>query len=307
MINRRFSREKVIQVLYSYALGGTPDVEAVERSVRLGFKKIEGLYLYQLSFFVALADYFAFRFEKGKKKLLPTEEDLNPDTRFIRNRVIEYIRNSDVYKNSSSRKFNWRDNEALLKNLYDKIITSEPYQEYLLSEDNLAEDVDYLRRLYKNRIAENHTYRDLCEGRSIFWACDYNSVSYWIYEQIKGFGTERNDIFIEDYTEDLELSIKLCRETIIHRDEYRKIVYERFDDWEPERVAVIDRIILVTAVTEFIHCPSIPIKVTLNEFIEISKRFCSEKTHTFINGILHKVAVDLLEKGIIRKTGRGLI
>ncbi|MDR2556949.1 MAG: hypothetical protein LBC49_04470, partial [Bacteroidales bacterium] len=205
MINRRFVREKVVQTCYAYHMKGIANIEIADKAMTAGFKEIANLYLYNLSFIVALRDYFNMRFEIASKKFIPTEKELNPNTRFIRNRVIEYIKNSPKYQSiSECYKFNSHENIVLLKNLYEQIIKSEPYQIYLESEDNLAEDVDYLRRLYKNRIVPNETFRDMCKERSLFWASDYSSVAYWVYEQIKGFGTERDNLFMKDYSGDLE-------------------------------------------------------------------------------------------------------
>ncbi|MDR1739273.1 MAG: transcription antitermination protein NusB [Bacteroidales bacterium] len=308
MINRRFIREKVVQTLYAYVLGGITSIELADKTMDTGLKKTEELYLYHLSFLVALSEYFDNRFEIAKKKFLPTKEELNPNTRLVRNRVIEHIKNSDVYKNmNDAYRFNWHENEILLSNIYNQIIQSDSYRSYLKSEDNLKEDVDYLCRLYKNKIVENDTFREICEESSIFWASDYYSISYWVYRAIKEFGTERQDLLIDNYDEDLKFSIKLINEAILHIDEYQKIVYSYLENWEPERVAIMDKIILITAVSELIHFPSIPVKVTLNEFIELSKYFCSENTRIFVNGVLHKISVQLSEQGIIKKTGRGLI
>jgi N utilization substance protein B len=288
---------------------GLSDISTADETITTGFKEIENLYMYNLSFIVALGDYFDMRFEMASKKFMPTEKELNPNTRFIRNRVIEHIRNNLVgyYRKNESCRFRISENEVLLKNLYEQIIRSEPYREYLESEDNLMEDVDYLRRLYKNRIAPNEMFRDMCKEKSLVWAADYNSVSYWVYERLKKFGTESNDIFMKDYSGDVEFGTKLFNKAYLHRREYRELVYERLENWEPERVALLDRIIMITAVAEFVHFPEIPIKVTLNEFIEISKVFCSQKTRIFVNGLLHKIAVDLTEQGVIKKSGRGLI
>jgi N utilization substance protein B len=287
---------------------GISDIITADKAMTRGFKEIASLYLYNLSFIVALNDYFRMRFELASKKFVPTEKELNPNTRFIRNRIVEYIRNSAKFQSAEEcYKFNARENIALLKNLYEQIINSEPYKIYLETEDNLAEDVDYMRRLYKNRIVPNETFRDMCKERSLYWAADYNSVAYWVYEQIKGFGTERDNLFMKDYSGDLEFGIKLLNETLLHKDEYREVLYSRLENWEPDRVALLDRIIIITAVAELVHFPQIPIKVTLNEFIEISKIFCSEKTRIFVNGLLHKISVDLTEQGVIKKSGRGLI
>jgi N utilization substance protein B len=308
MINRRFVREKVVQTCYAYHLGGITSIEVADKSVIAGFKEVENLYIYNLSFLVALSDYFNNRFEIASKKFIPTEKELNPNTRFIRNRVIEHIRNSPTYKSiNDCYKFNARENKTLLKNLYEQIVVSRPYQEYLESEDTLIQDVDYLRRLYKNKIVTNETFHDICEEHSLFWASDYCSVTYWVYEQIREFGVERYDIFMRDYSADLEFGIKLLNETLLHKNEYRDMIYARLKNWEPDRVALLDRIIIVTAIAEFIHFPQIPIRATLNEFIEISKNFCSEKAYIFVNGLLHRISVDLQEDGIIIKSGRGLI
>jgi N utilization substance protein B len=287
---------------------GVSDISRADKAIEVGFREIENLYKHNLSFIVALGDYFNMRFEMASKKFMPTEKELNPNTRFIRNRVIEHIRNTPDYHIEDERcKFRVSENEVILKNLYEQIIRSEPYREYLESEDNLEQDVDYMRRLYKNRIVPNEMFRDVCKERSLFWAADYNSVAYWVYERLKKFGTEADNLFMKDYSGDVEFGKKLFNKTYLNRAEYREMVYARLENWEPERVALLDRIIIITAVAEFIHFPEIPIKVTLNEFIEISKIFCSQKTRIFVNGLLHRIAVDLTEQGVIKKSGRGLI
>lgn len=317
MLNRRFIREKLVQSLYSFYQGGSETYQASEKNMLHGIQKLHELYILHFSLLVALSDFAKKRSEDAKLKHIPSKEDLNPNTRFIENRLIEQIRRSPVYIiKHNAYKCDWSQEESLLRKLLMEIQENSSYQKYIESEVNdYASDQEFLSKIYKKKIATNATLHTLCDDKSIYWASDYDSVCFWVLQSIKNMQEDDVDAIspsfapTDDYgkNEDIEYAKLLLQKTILHQEEYDKIIFDRLQNWDAERVALIELIILKTAIAEFINFPSIPIKVTLNEYIEVSKRFCSEKSRSFVNGLLNKIAIDLQEEKLIKKSGRGLI
>lgn len=315
MLNRRFIREKVIQSLYSYYQGGINDSVVCEKNMLQGLVKIYKLYIYNLSVIVAISDYFKDRFEMGKKKFIPTEDDLNPINTFPHNRVIEQIRHCPRFELPNSEyKFSWNQYEDLLKRMYNEITASVIYKEYIANPDSFENDKVFLQKVWKKKISTNPLFQSICEDASLEWVSDFDSVAYWVYLSIKK-AEEENDNWIpdnfsklgENESEDISFGKKLLEKTLLHDKEYEQMIVKHIENWESDRVAVIELIIIKAAVAEFINFPSIPVKVTLNEYIEISKRFCSEKSRIFVNGLLNKLCDELIANKMIKKTGRGLI
>ncbi|MEG1573404.1 MAG: transcription antitermination factor NusB, partial [Bacteroidales bacterium] len=314
MLNRRFIREKLVQSLYSFYQGGSETYQTSEKNMLYGIQKLYELYILHFSLLVTLSDFAKKRTEDGKLKHIPSKEDLNPNTRFIENKLIEQIRKSPVYIfKSNAYKCDWSQEENLIRKLLSEIQESSVYQLYLANEVNdYASDQEFLAKIYKKKIASNNTLHNLCDDKSIYWASDYDSVCFWVLQSIKNMQEDNDEAISVSFiptdengkNEDIEYAKLLLQKTILHQDEYDKIIFDRLQNWDAERVALIELIILKTAVAEFINFPSIPIKVTLNEYIEVSKRFCSEKSRSFVNGLLNKIAIDLQEEKLIKKSGR---
>ncbi|MEG1717387.1 MAG: transcription antitermination factor NusB [Bacteroidales bacterium] len=313
MLNRRFVREKTVQALYAFYQGGSENAVTCENNMLAGLQKTYELYICQFSFIVALSEYFNEKFSIGKQKFVPSDSDLNPNTRFPDNLAILHIRNSPIFQlKNESYKFNWESKKDILKSVYNDIIRSTIYEEYISSKETptFTADQDFLCKIFKKKIANNSAFHAFCEEQSIFWICDFDSVSHWVSLSIKGMKENESECLEPAFSkedEDIQFAKTLLQKTLLHDNEYQKLIFERLENWDADRVAMIELIILKAALTELINFPSIPIKVSLNEYIEVSKRFCSEKSRIFVNGLLNKLASDLTESKIIKKSGRGLI
>lgn len=176
--------------------------------------------------------------------------------------------------------------------------------------DVFNRDKEYIKRIYKRKISTSETMRSFCEARSIFWESDYESATFWVYSTLN-----RMDLLQENNVdpgwskddEDVKFGCNLLERTLLGQKEYDAYVAARLLNWKPERVGVMERALLCTAVSEMLNFPSIPVKVTLNEYIELAKRFCSPESAAFINGVLNKIVVDLKAENKLKKSGRGLL
>ena len=315
MFNRRFIREKVIQTLYAFYQGGVESGTVCEKNMLFHLQQIYELYVCHLSFLVGLSEYFHQRADLAEKQFIPAPDALKPIDLLERNEVIRQLVASPRFSlpNEACR-LDWRSQESLFKTLYDEILTSPFYKEYAEAPHSFENDRTFVQKLYKKKIVPNAVFRSLCDDKSITWAADYESVSYWVYTSIKKAETDDDSWIAEnfarsgkDQSEEVAFGKQLLEKALLHGDEYEPLIAELTENWETERIAVMELIILKTAVTEFVHFPSIPLKVTLNEYIEISKRFCSEKSRIFVNGLLHKLSAELQSRQMIKKSGRGLI
>lgn len=315
MFNRRFIREKVIQSLYAFYQGGSENGRVCEKNMLFHLQQIYELYIYHLSFIAALAEYFHGRVGLTEKQFIPAPDALKPIDLLNDNDVIRQICECPRFTlPNEAFRFNWHQQESLLKTLYDEILAAPFYQEYVSAPRSFENDRTFVQKLYKKKIVPNPVFRSLCDDRSIIWAADYDSVAYWVYTSVKkaeaGDDSWIPDNFARtgtDESEEVAFGKQLLEKTMLHGAEYEPLIAEMTENWETDRIAVMELIILKTAVTEFVHFPSIPLKVTLNEYIEISKRFCSEKSRIFVNGLLHKLGAELQSRQMIKKTGRGLI
>lgn len=317
MLNRRFIREKVVQSLYSYYQGGEDNVGSTSKNLKFGIQKIHELYIFNFSLLLELVHFSAQRLEDGKNKHFPSEEDKNPNYKFVSNVVLQKLENNSVFQvKNAALKFNWKEHESFIRTLLQQITESSTYQSYMEgSTRSFEEDKEFILRIYKKKIATSKSFYQLCEEKSIFWASNFDSVCVWVMETLKNL-QEEDDNFIPNSfiplnefgsNDEMDFANELLHKTIIHGEEYEKVIFDRLENWDAERVALIELIILKTAVSELINFPSIPIKVTLNEYIEVSKKFCSGKSRIFVNGLLNKIMQDLKEKKLIKKNARGLI
>ena len=314
MFNRRFIREKVLQSLYAFYQGDMENGRVCEKNMLFHLQQIYELYIYHLACLNALADYFHERAELARKQFIPMPDALTP-VDLSQNEVIRQIAACPRFTlPNEAFKFNWSQQESLFKTLYDEVLAASFYQEYVSAPRSFENDRTFLQKLYKKKVVPNAVFRSLCDDRSIIWAADYDSVAYWVYTSIKkaeaGDDSWIPDNFArtgEDESAEITFGKQLLEKTLLHGSEYESLIVEQTENWEADRIAVMELIILKTAVAEFVNFPSIPLKVTLNEYIEISKRFCSEKSRIFVNGLLHKLSAELQSRHMIKKTGRGLI
>ena len=273
-------------------------------------QKAYDLYCYLLLLMIAIKRHAESRIELARNKRLPTYEDLHPNTRFIDNEVIGQIEENHAFNQQmGERKMSWVNHPELIKNLYNKLTESSYYQSYMEREVcSFADDKQLLVDFYTNELEDYEMFYDIMEEQSIFWNDDIEFVVIMVIKTIKEMRPGKMSLLPQYKSDDdREFAFRLLRATIVHHDEYRKLIEGYVDNWDIERVAYIDNLIMQMAINELIEFPSIPVKVTFDEYLELAKYYSTPKSSVFINGLLDKISADLTQKGKITKTGRGLI
>ncbi len=319
MLGRRHFRIKVLQSLYAYFQGGEARLEVAEKNLLLSIDKVYELYFLQLSFLLEVIHFYKFRMEESKGKFYPTDEELNPNQKLLENKVIVKLQqNQELAAMVARYKISWTEEQEMVRKIQQKLKTSKDLAEYLNSGvDSFEEDQEFVGKLFRKFIAKSGDLEYYCEERSIHWADDYDVAAVFVLKTIKLITEqfqERDSLPAlltrdsnSDAADDRRFLLDLFRKTLNHSEEFEKLIDTRTQNWELERIALTDIILIKMALTEFLHFSQIPVKVTLNEYIEISKEFSSVKSKSFINGILDKLVTDLTEKKKIKKTGRGLM
>jgi N utilization substance protein B len=321
MLSRRHLRIKALQALYAFYQSGSDDLARGEKLLLKSTDKLYELYIHQLSFLVRLVEYISTRMEDAKKKFFPTEEDLNPNTRFIENKFIAQLSDNEEYRKWVNKyKINWSDQENLFFKAYQEIRNNNTWQDYMNAPGNSYRDQkDAIISIVREILSNYDLLRQYYEDLSIFWSDeDFDTSLMMVIKTVKLFkehwGPERtlpslykSEVDDEDPQEDRKFMIKLFRSTLLKDAEYEKVIEKQVENWELERIAIMDMIIMKMALAELTGFPSIPVKVTINEYIEISKSYSSVKSKYFINGILDKLVIRMKEDGTINKRGRGLI
>lgn len=320
MLTRRHLRVKVLQALYAFFQSGGNDLTVGEKQLIHSTDKLYELYIHQLSFLVRFTDFIRNRQEEARKKFYPTDEDLNPNTRLIDNRIIAQIdQNRNYRKWYDKLRINWADEVNMFLKLYNELKSDPDYQHLTHSgKTGYADDKELLQFIVLKHLPDYEPLRNYFEDRNIFWAEEDYDISLMMVSRTinlsrESWGTETQlpPLFKPDEDpdedDDRKYMLKLFRYTVLRSEENEKMVEEQADNWELERIAVMDMIILKMALTELTVFSYIPVKVTINEYIEISKYYSSVKSKLFINGIIDKLVAKLKEEGKIRKMGRGLI
>jgi N utilization substance protein B len=313
MISRRIIRTKVLQILYAHV--STPDkqISASENELHFSIQKTYELYHLLLSLLIELSDYAERLIELRKQKNFPTKEELNPNLRFVSNRLIIKLRsNQDLATFVQKNKVNWVNSQELVKRIYQSMVESELYLNYLTNaEDNFQIDRRFCEDFYAEILLKNEFVFNEFEEQSIYWNDDLDFVVSMVIKTLKKFREENN---INDHLsslykdeEDRDFTIKLFRKTLAKSEENRKTIETYTRNWDVDRVATMDILIMELALTELTEFPSVPIKVSLNEYIELAKYYSTQRSSIFINGVLDRITKDFKEQGKIVKAGRGLL
>ncbi len=276
-------------------------------------KSLEDAHKLYLSMFVLiteLTDEQAVRIEAAKSKYLATAEDLNPDTRLIDNKFVAFLReNETICKFVKDNKFSWVESPGLLKNLLDAILASDIYREYIEADKtDWHADCEFWRNILRNIVMPSDALDEAIESKSIFWNDDLNIVGTFVLKTIRRFALKDEsgeDVeFLpqfKDY-EDAEFGEQLFNYAIANREEYRSYI-DRFisKDWDPDRLAFMDIVIMIAAISEIVNFHAIPLPVSLNEYIEIANNYSTRRSGPFINGILFSVIKTMVDEGKLRK------
>jgi N utilization substance protein B len=271
------------------------------------------LYHYLLGLVIEIEKFAEERIEMGKKKHRPTSADLYPNTRFVNNQLIGQLKNNiSLTKYLETSKLTWNGEEDLIRKLYLSLIEQDFYKEYMAAAQNsYADDRKLVEDIFKYLILDSEDIESLLEEQSIYWNDDLDFVVSMIlktFKKFKEFSDERQALlpmFKDD--EDRQFAKDLYRKVVLNHTDNEVLIKQHTVNWDIERIAFIDNLILELALSEFLYFPSIPTKVTMNEYIELSKYYSTEKSRNFINGILDKALKDLKKADKIHKAGRGLI
>jgi len=313
MISRRQLRIKVLQTLYAYYNADDSDISKSEKELQFSIGKAYDLYHYLLVLIIDIALYAESRIEIARNKKIPTYEDLHPNTRFIDNRIITLLReNAQLLKYIDQKKLNWANYPELIKELYNMMIADEHYLAYMAADESgFEEDKKVLIKIYNQIILPNEYLDQVLEEQSIFWNDDVEYIVSMVVKTIKRFkesdGPGKDLLKIYKNDEDKDFSVLLFRNAMLHRDEYLAYIRDNTKNWDLERIAFLDILIMQMAIAEMITFPTIPTKVTLNEYLDIAKYYSTEKSNVFINGVLDKILAQLKSGNKLLKSGRGLI
>ena len=307
MINRVLLRIKIIQILYAFYKGEGKTALMVEKELFHSLEKTYDLYYHLLNLAVLITDYAASRIESKKNKLRPTPEDLHPNTRFVDNAFVAQLRENIQFRTYlAQRKLSWVNHPEVIKELYEEISASDFYQEYMDQEVNdYHADKDIWRRIFKKVILQNESLDSSIEDQSIFWTDDVEIVVSFIIKTIKRFDNETREnqqllpMFKDD--EDVEFAKKLLNGVLKNGTGYREIIDQNTQNWELDRIAFMDILIMEVAMSELMDFPTIPVNVTLNEYIEIAKNYSTDKSGTFINGVLDNIVGQLKKDNKLTK------
>lgn len=313
MINRRILRIKALQVLYSHFKKEGQSLQNAEKELFHSIQRSYDLYHHLFWLVVEIKKFAEERIELNRNKKIPSQGDLNPITKFVDNKVINQISdNEGLLSFLEQKKFSWVNSPELIKKVFAEVEISDLYSKYIESDKNTyAEDKAFVSRLFTEIIVNIEDIYDVLEEQSIYWNDEIEYVLSMIGKSVKKFEESKlntNKIVAEFEDEDDTKFIKtLLRKTILNHKENLDLIEENTKNWEIDRIAYMDTIILEMSLTELVEFPQIPIKVSFNEYLELSKIYSTQKSSTFINGILDKMAKKLLEEGTIKKMGRGLI
>ena len=318
MLNRRFLRIKVLQALYAYIESGETNIGNGIKNLLESVDKLYELFIWQLSFLVETKRFAENKITENKHKYIPTYDDLHPNLKYVNNRLLNLIEdNVDFKKHEAALKINWADDtQEVVKKYYTMMRETPDYKKYMADKtDTFAADRKFIVEMITKYFADLDVLQDFYEDKSIYFVDDYHLVSSMLIEfisKMKNFDVNSPlpSIYKTDTAEpnaDEKFIQDLFRETINHNEEFGALIADNTNNWEKERICLMDMIILKMALTEFVCFPFIPVKVTMNEYIEISKYFSTPKSKIFVNGILDKLAKKLNDSGQINKMGLGLL
>jgi len=313
MISRRLLRIKALMALYAFNRREDGNLTQAETELMFSIGKTYDLYHYLLLLVIELSDIAGDKIDQALQKRMPTPEDLNPKRRFIDNMLISQLRKNIAIKDYiDSKKLSWVNNSHIPRLLYNKMILWDVYEEYMLSEThNYLSDKKFVVKLITELFAGSEDLQANLEEQSIFWNDDMEYIAAMVEKTLKKFKADSGEhtklmpLFKNE--EDEEFVKILFRKAILHQQKCSEIIDKNTTNWEVERIALMDILVMQLAITEIIEFPEIPIKVTLNEYIEIAKYYCTSKSSNFVNGILDNIVKEIREEGLLNKSGRGLV
>jgi N utilization substance protein B len=314
MLNRRHLRVKVLQALYAYHQSDDKEIKYHEKQLLQSIDKVYEMYIWMLSLIAEVIDHADKDAEERAHKHLPTEEDLKPNLKILENRFLTSLKQNKEYLASLKKyKVSWDFDPELARALFNILKNSDEYKEYLLKTgDTISTDKDIIKFIFKKVILKSSLAEQVFEDKFIFWPVDKDVLQALIAKTFKNFAYDEPQLnklaeVTGNWAEDREFIVDLFQKVIRYDKPYQELINAKTQNWEPERIAMMDTMLMKMGITEFINFNSVPVKVTINEYLEIAKEFSTPKSNSFINGILDKILTELKAENKIKKIGRGLI
>ena len=298
---------KVVQILYAYYKNGGRSVEAAEKELFYSLSKAYDLYNYLLLLMVEVTRFAERRIDNRRHKLRPTYEDLNPNTRFVDNAFMAQLaQNKQLAEYAANQKRSWDDVGDFVKELFERIEQTKAYQEYMAKETlSYEDDRELWRKMSRTVIAQNEELDELLEEQSLYWNDDKAIMDTFVLKTIKRFEPENgaDQELMPEYKdeEDKEFARKLFRNAIANAEAYRKMMESNAKNWDMERFAFMDILIMQVALAEICSFPTIPTTVSLNEYVEVAKMYSTPKSGGFINGMLDNIVNQLKKENKLNK------
>ena len=319
MLNRRILRIKAFKVLYSSVLAENMSLAQAEAQLELSCEATRDLYIYMLGIVSPLTRIAQDRIEAAKSKFNPTEEERNPNMKFAENALAKLLdEDADFQKVYKKKKFDWTQYDLFLKKVMNSIVSKEYYAEYMASDKrSLAEDCKLFIRIFEEEFVDSEELERILEDKSLYWNVDLAYSLTWCCKTLKNLAKGESWSLIPLYQSELltgegvesdKLFVrKLLQASFAGYEKYSAMVAESVSGWEKERLFSTDVVLIVMGLAEAVTFPSIPVKVTMNEYVEISKFFGTPKSRSFVNGLLDKLVQQLVNEGQINKEGKGLL
>ncbi len=313
MLNRRHLRVKVMQVLYAFQQSETKDIGLQEKNLLSSIDKVFEMYISILVLINDVVQYADIDAIDRANKHRPSEDDLNANLKVLDNQFIQLLLNNNEYLQSVKKyRTSWDFDPELARSLFATLKASDEYKDYLLNPvQDLHTDKDLIKFIFKKIILKSTLAQQAFEEKHLNWEVDQDVLQAMIAKTLKNFsgisGEQKLAQVSANWNEDREFVLDLYQKTIANDKAYQGMIAGKTKNWEADRIAMMDILLMKMALAEMIYFTSIPVKVTINEYLEIAKEFSTPKSNSFINGILDKILDDLKEEGKIRKFGRGLL
>ena len=318
MLNRRILRIKAFKVLYANILAGNSSLAQAETQLDQSCEATRDLYLYMLSVVPALTQIARDRIDAAKTKLRPTEEDLNPNMKFADNALAKLIAEDvDLNKLLAKKKFSWAQYDLILKKVMTSVASKEYFQKYMESDKvSLAEDCKLFTKIFEEEFVDLEELEMMLEEKSLYWNDDLAYALTWCCRSFKDFAAGKSWSMLPLYQSDMlegpdvesdnRFVHKLLQSSYAAYEKYAAMVAESVTGWERERLFSTDVVLIAMGLAEAVTFSEIPVKVTLNEYVEIAKFYGTPKSRAFVNGLLDRLIQNLTEEGAIVKKGKGL-
>ena len=311
MLSRRLIRIKAFKTLFAYEGSGSDNAAAAQKTLVESCDKVKDLYYFMLNIAGPLIRVAEDKIAAGMQKFHPTEEEAHPNLKFVHNRFAALLSDDPEFgRYCQKRGLQWGEYEPFVRHVYNSLITKDYYQNYMASgEDSLAEDCQLFSCIFQDEFEDNEELASILEDLSLLWVDD---LAFALNAVIAGIDeTARKHLIVHPSTflkeDDKDFALRLLAESIARYDEYFALLSQHLDNWKSDRLVSTDAALIVMGITEAVVFPTIPVKVTINEYVEISKYYSTPNSRIFVNGILDRIIQEKIREGEVVKQGRGLL